>query len=172
MSLEIPRRKRKMSNFHQLILINGMAASGKSTFAKFCIDYAKRKYGVNGEELSTVDWVKEVARFCGWDGKKTELDRRFLSDLKFALERWDGSPVTSVLDKLKSTLRMSPGLVLSTAGNPEILMTLFSSIWRRLTGPALPFLSKTTELRRLPPIPLMPESLIITMIFISTIIRI
>ena len=90
-----------MSNFHQLVLINGMATSGKSTFAQFCIDYAKRKYGVNGEELSTVDWVKEVARFCGWDGKKTELDRRFLSDLKFALERWDGSPVTSVLDKLK-----------------------------------------------------------------------
>ena len=35
-------------------------------------------------ELSTVDFVKEVARICGWKGKKDKKDREFLHDLKEA----------------------------------------------------------------------------------------
>ena len=91
-----------VGGFHQIIINNGNGGVGKSTFAQMCIDYAKRKYRINGEELSTVDYVKEVARFCGWDGQKTERDRKFLSDLKMALEEWNDSPTTTVFDKIQS----------------------------------------------------------------------
>ena len=89
-----------VSGKHQLVIINGNGGAGKSTFASFCIDYAKRKYKMYGAELSTVDWPKEVARFCGWSGRKEEIDRKFLSDLKMALEAWDDSPSRKVFEQI------------------------------------------------------------------------
>lgn len=32
--------------------------------------------------ISSVDKIKEAAKVLGWDGGKTEEDRKFLSDLK------------------------------------------------------------------------------------------
>lgn len=49
-------------------------------------------------ECSTVDWVKEVAKFCGWNGTKSEKNRAFLHDLKMILENWDDSPNKKVRD--------------------------------------------------------------------------
>lgn len=60
----------------QIIIINGTGGSGKDTFVEFC-----SKYG-NIMNFSSIDKVKEIATLIGWDGKKTEKDRRFLSDLK------------------------------------------------------------------------------------------
>lgn len=91
----------------QVVIINGMGASGKSTFCSMCRDYAtslKFSQPVYVQELSTVDWVKDVATFCGWQGTKTEKDRKFLSDLKLALEAWDNSPVDSVLSKMSRAI--------------------------------------------------------------------
>ena len=91
----------------QVVIINGMGTSGKSTFCSMCKDYAQGldySMPVYVKELSTVDWVKDVATFCGWQGTKTEKDRKFLSDLKLALEAWDNSPVDSVLDTMKQAI--------------------------------------------------------------------
>ena len=48
--------------------------------------------------ISTVDFVKEVARFCGWDGRKTSKDRKFLSDLKDLLTEWNDGPYNDIYD--------------------------------------------------------------------------
>ena len=54
--------------------------------------------------MSTVDWVKAVAQFAGWNGKKDEKDRRFLHQLKMALEEWDNSPNQKVFDQINSVI--------------------------------------------------------------------
>lgn len=68
---------------------------------------------MNGEnliiyELSTVDWPKEIAKFCGWDGGKTDKDRLFLSELKKALEKWDDSPNNFVLERIQNLIEKAP----------------------------------------------------------------
>ena len=60
----------------KIIIINGTGGSGKDTFVEFVSKYCKVF------NFSSVDKVKEIARMVGWDGGKTEKDRKFLSDLK------------------------------------------------------------------------------------------
>lgn len=48
--------------------------------------------------ISTVDLVKEVAKFCGWNGQKTPKDRKFLSDLKDVLTQWNDIPYKDIID--------------------------------------------------------------------------
>lgn len=60
----------------KIFITNGMARSGKDTFAEMLNKFVwVRKY-------SSIDKVKSIAVHCGWDGGKTERDRKFLSDLK------------------------------------------------------------------------------------------
>ena len=76
-----------------LYIINGAAASGKSTFCSL----VKEKLGEGHcYEISTVDLVKEVAKVAGWNGEKTAKNRKFLSDLKDLLTQWDDVPVRNV----------------------------------------------------------------------------
>ena len=77
----------------KLIIINGMPLSGKSTFVQFCLD----ELGCWGKEVSTVDFVKEIAITCGWDKTKTPKNRKFLSDLKDLLTEWDDVPYKKVM---------------------------------------------------------------------------
>ena len=63
----------------KVIIINGKAEVGKDTLVTMCKDLLGANRILN---ISTVDFVKEVANFCGWDGTKTPENRKFLSDLK------------------------------------------------------------------------------------------
>ena len=69
-----------------VVIINGSGGSGKSTFCNMCCDYAISKYHSIAHELSTVEWVKDVAKFCGWNGAKEEKDRAFLLSIIISLE--------------------------------------------------------------------------------------
>lgn len=60
----------------KIIVINGLAGIGKDCFVT---EFSKKRKTVN---FSSVDKVKEIAKMIGWDGGKTEKDRKFLSDLK------------------------------------------------------------------------------------------
>lgn len=60
----------------KIVIINGTGGSGKDTFVEFCSKYT------NVMNFSSIDKVKEVARIIGWNGGKTDKDRKFLSDLK------------------------------------------------------------------------------------------
>lgn len=86
-----------------LIIINGLGGTGKSEFIKQCNNATKKlnaKIGV--EECSTVDYVKEIATLCGWDGEKSAEDRVFLSNLKQTLEEWDNVPYKKTMDKIQA----------------------------------------------------------------------
>lgn len=87
----------------KIIIINGLGGCGKSTFAKLCKDYCEAKWEyVKVYELSSIDFVKEVATFCGWDGSKTTKNRTFLHDIKIILEEWDNVPNKKVFEKIYS----------------------------------------------------------------------
>lgn len=76
----------------QIIIINGTGGSGKDTFVEFCSKYGKVM------NFSSIDKVKEIARLIGWDGKKTEKDRKFLSDLKRLTTEYNDMAFNSISD--------------------------------------------------------------------------
>ena len=90
-----------------IIIINGSGGCGKSTFVSYCKEAIKEK-GIaccsslpcEVIELSSVDFVKEVATYCGWNGRKEEKDRTFLYDMKTALAKWDDVPNKKVIEAI------------------------------------------------------------------------
>ena len=57
----------------KIYIVNGKPRSGKDTFAELLGKHCRVfKY-------SSVDKVKQIAAKCGWDGGKTDKDRRFRS---------------------------------------------------------------------------------------------
>ena len=74
----------------EIIVINGTGGSGKDTFVSFASKYAKVF------NFSSIDKVKEVARIIGWNGAKTEKDRKFLSDLKSLTTKYNDMAFNSV----------------------------------------------------------------------------
>lgn len=53
------------------------------------------------EILSTINYVKEIAKTIGWDGGKTIEDRKFLSDLKDALTEWKDLPYQKIKEQIE-----------------------------------------------------------------------
>lgn len=80
----------------QVIVINGMPRAGKDQFVQFC-----QKHTTWCKNISTVDFVKSIARKCGWDGTKTPKNRAFLSDLKDLLTKWGDVPFKEVQREAK-----------------------------------------------------------------------
>lgn len=73
-----------------IIIINGTGGSGKDTFVYFCSKYCKVF------NFSSIDKIKEVATLMGWDGGKTEKDRKFLADLKLLSSNYNDMPFCSI----------------------------------------------------------------------------
>jgi CO dehydrogenase nickel-insertion accessory protein CooC1 len=78
----------------KIVIINGKGGCGKDTFVTMCKDVIGQDCIYN---ISTVDFVKEVAEYCGWDGTKTPENRKFLSDLKDLLTEWDNVPFKKIV---------------------------------------------------------------------------
>lgn len=87
---------------NKVFIINGTGGSGKSTFVKFCAEFND-----NICEISTVDFVKEVARYVGWNGEKDENGRLFLSNLKDAMEQYNNIPNR----KIQETIAANPDYI-------------------------------------------------------------
>jgi hypothetical protein len=80
----------------QVFITNGMARCGKDTFATFLNELTPTlKY-------SSIDKIKEVAKFCGWNGGKTEKDRKFLSDLKVLTSEYNDTPFNAVKEAVEA----------------------------------------------------------------------
>jgi len=79
-----------------IIIINGTGGSGKDTFIEFVRKFAKVT------NFSSVDKVKEIATLIGWDGKKTEKDRKFLSDLKKLTTEYNDMAFNSIKNAVES----------------------------------------------------------------------
>lgn len=93
----------------KVAIINGMPMSGKTTFEELCQEIcdplAKESGFEEGSILcvdicSTVDFVKIVAKQCGWDGTKNLKNRKFLSDLKDLLTEWDDVPFKKIRSRI------------------------------------------------------------------------
>lgn len=80
--VNIPKKK--------IYIVNGLARAGKDTFASLLGKFLIVK------KISSVDDVKKIAKSCGWDGGKTEKDRKFLSDLKLLLTNYNDFPFKSI----------------------------------------------------------------------------
>lgn len=82
---------------NKVVIINGCGGAGKDTFVSYCQELNK-----NVLNVSTISRAKAIAELCGWNGEKKEKDRRFLSDLKDALTKWDNSPLEHVITFVES----------------------------------------------------------------------
>lgn len=78
---------------------------GKTTFEQLCEELTQEVCFCSNKDMyieviSTVDFVKEVATFCGWDGTKDLTSRKFLSDLKDLLAEWNDVPFKKIEEKI------------------------------------------------------------------------
>lgn len=81
-----------------IFVINGAAGSGKDTFVDCLIIAAKDMVEVGGiENYSSVSVIKDIAKRLGWDGAKSEKDRKFLSDLKLLCKEYNDLPFKSLI---------------------------------------------------------------------------
>ena len=90
----------------QIYITNGMARCGKDTFAKFLNDI------VPTLKYSAIDKVKDIAKLCGWDGGKTEKDRKFLSDLKLLTTEYSNMAFESIKSKVNEFLEDSKHVIM------------------------------------------------------------
>ena len=116
----------------KVVVVNGMPGAGKSEFERLCQEQcslAHRQSGfTEGNDLwisiiSTVDFVKEVATMCGWDGTKTLENRKFLSDLKQLLTEWNNVPY-KIIENHAKTLPGGDWLVLVDCREPTEIQRL------------------------------------------------
>ena len=75
----------------QIYIVNGAGGSGKDTFEQYVANEVSQ-YNLDVGKTSIINYVKQIAEKAGWFGNKTDKDRKFLSDLKDALDNFDDSP--------------------------------------------------------------------------------
>jgi hypothetical protein len=78
----------------KVFIINGSGGVGKDTFCEYVGHYAKVKV------ISSIDLVKDYASKMGWNGSKTPRDRKFLSDLKDLLTKYNDYPFRDICQKV------------------------------------------------------------------------
>ena len=84
----------------QIFIINGSGGCGKDTFVNYV---SKHVPTIN---YSSVFKVKSIAKMIGWNGEKSERDRKFLSDLKKLTSDYCDMPFEDmklVVDKFERT---------------------------------------------------------------------
>lgn len=78
-------------NKKQVIIINGVGGSGKDTFCDFLSKY------ISTHHYSIAQLPKKAATVLGWDGGKTEKDRKFLSDIVDISIEYNDAPFQDVV---------------------------------------------------------------------------
>ena len=85
----------------QVFIINGSGGVGKDTFIEMIPTFEFIGKNENStvwfknleiRNYSSVSKVKEIAKIIGWNGEKTERDRKFLSDLKLLTTEYNDMP--------------------------------------------------------------------------------
>lgn len=80
----------------KVFVINGSGGVGKDTFATFVSEYAKTLV------ISSVDPIKNLMRIMGWNGEKSERDRKFMSDLKDLCTNYNDYPMEYLTKEYES----------------------------------------------------------------------
>lgn len=84
-----------------IFIVNGLPGSGKTSF-EVLVKQEAFKWNILVEMYSTIDFVKDIAQKCGWDGTKTPKNRKFLSDLKDLLTEWEDVPFYKTLMEVEN----------------------------------------------------------------------
>lgn len=88
----------------RVIILNGVARSGKDTFADGIIERANEDDDIYAYKMSTVDEVKEISKLFGVMSEKTDKERRLWSDLKDAWTRYNDGPFNDIVEKISCLL--------------------------------------------------------------------
>jgi len=85
----------------KIYIINGMGGCGKTTLCDIVADeYKCDNFQVIN--ISSVDQIKHCAKILGWDGvSKTEIDRKFLSDLKDLSTQYCDAPLKYEMQEIE-----------------------------------------------------------------------
>jgi hypothetical protein len=78
-----------------VLILNGKPRAGKDTFSEL-LNERIRVY-----KYSSIQKIKEVAKECGWNGGKTEKDRKFLSDLKILTTEYSDMPFDDIKERVQ-----------------------------------------------------------------------
>lgn len=79
-----------------IFIINGSGGVGKDTFVELVSLNNKNKNYFKIKNYSSVSKIKEIAKIIGWNGDKTEKDRKFLSDLKLLTTEYNNMPLNDI----------------------------------------------------------------------------
>lgn len=81
----------------KVIIINGSARSGKDKFVKFFADNYEHKCF----NWSTIDDVKRISKkHFGWNGRKNNKSRLFLSEMKRIWAEFNDGPFRNMVNKI------------------------------------------------------------------------
>ena len=79
----------------QIIIINGQGGVGKD---EIC-NVVKKHYGT--KVVSSIDRIKAIAVYGGWDGQKDLKGRKLLSDIKLAFSEYNDLPFKQMAHEIK-----------------------------------------------------------------------
>jgi len=81
------------------VVISGANNSGKDQFS----DYFIKHYENKSISMSTIDRIKDLStKYFGWNGKKTEESRKFLSEMKRIWSEYNNGPFLDMIKKINS----------------------------------------------------------------------
>lgn len=89
------------NNNKLIFIINGSGGVGKDTFVELVLSNNKNKNCFKIKNYSSVSKIKEIAKIIGWNGDKTEKDRKFLSDLKLLTTEYNDMPLNDIKKYVK-----------------------------------------------------------------------
>lgn len=96
-----------------IVIINGSGRAGKDSFVHATAKFA---YVMN---FSSVDKIKKAAEVLGWDGGKSEKDRKFLSDMKDLSTAYNDCPFQSMREKVSEFYNSEADILFLHIREPE-----------------------------------------------------
>lgn len=116
----------------KVFIINGRGGSGKDTFIEYFSEQAGKNFVLN---ISTIDYIKEIAKELGWNGEKDNLSRKYLSNLKEMAVFWADLPckkmvkqTTEFFNELQSYGVEKRGFVFIHCREPKEIQHLIQEI--------------------------------------------
>ena len=95
------------------IVINGAGGVGKDTLCNM----AKSEFKI--DNISSISPIKRIAKMCGWNGKKDDKSRKFLSDLKLLCVEYNDYPTVWAYNKYLQFLEGEDDIMFVHIREPE-----------------------------------------------------
>ena len=107
------------------IVINGAGGVGKDTLCDICSEHFKTF------NISSITPIKEIASLCGWDGKKDDRARKFLSDMKRLMIEYNDYPTVWAKAKFDEFMESDNEVMFLHVREPEEIEKFVSITDRR-----------------------------------------